>query len=40
MVIRNRVELTSHGNREARKKVLSILEAGLQAPDPYENTKK
>lgn len=40
MTIRNRTELTSHGNIAGRKIVLDILEAGLKAPDPYENTRK
>ena len=32
--------LASHGNIEGRKAVLAILEAGLQASDPYNNTMK
>ena len=38
--ILNMKKLTSHGNREGRKAVAEILEAGLQAADPYSNTKK
>lgn len=30
----------SHGNAAGRAVVLDILEAGLRAPDPYENTRK
>ncbi len=40
MAIRNRAELISHGNNKGRETVLDILESGLKAPDPYENTKK
>ena len=40
MVIKNRKTLISHGNVEGRKIVLDILEAGLRAPDPYDNTVK
>ena len=40
MIIKNSDELTSHGNGDARRTVLEILEAGLQASDPYENTRK
>ena len=36
--ILNSEELISHGNIEGRKIVLDILEAGLQAADPYNNT--
>ena len=36
--ILNSEELTSHGNIEGRKAVLEILEVGLQAADPYNNT--
>ena len=32
--------LTSHGNVRGRKAMLEILEAGLQAADPYYNTRK
>lgn len=32
--------LASHGNIAGRKTVLDILEAGLRAADPYENTRK
>jgi hypothetical protein len=38
--IKNYDELVAHGNRDARKTVLAMLEAGLAASDPYENTKK
>ena len=40
MVIDNLEALTSHGNVPGRKAVLEILEAGLQASDPYENVRK
>jgi len=39
MIIENVERLTSQGNIDGRKTVLGILEAGLQASDPYENTK-
>lgn len=38
--ILNMEELLSHGNIQARKAMLEILEAGLEASDPYPNTKK
>ena len=40
MIIKNAEELTSHGNVSGRKAVLEILEAGLQAADPYENVRR
>ncbi len=40
MVIRNASELAQHGNIEGRRAVLQILEAGLQAADPYGNVRK
>ncbi|MGI5917347.1 MAG: glycerate kinase type-2 family protein [Anaerolineae bacterium] len=40
MIIRNRDELVSHGEREGRALALDILEGGLQAADPYANTLK
>ncbi|MGI6668475.1 MAG: DUF4147 domain-containing protein [Acetivibrionales bacterium] len=40
MRILNYDTLTSHGNIEGRKKTIEILEAALQAADPYQNTKK
>jgi glycerate 2-kinase len=40
MSIQNTAELTSHGNIPGRKTVLTLLEAGLEATDPYENTTK
>jgi glycerate 2-kinase len=39
MIIQNRAALTSQGNVRGRHVVLDIIEAGLQAADPYENTK-
>jgi glycerate 2-kinase len=36
-VIENLEELLSHGNREGRRVALDVLEAGLVAPDPYDN---
>ena len=38
--ILNAAELTSHGNVEGRKAIVEILEAGLEATDPYTNTLK
>ena len=40
MIIKNAKELAYHGNRDGRRAVLEILEAGLRAADPYENVKK
>ncbi|MFC2020452.1 glycerate kinase [Chloroflexota bacterium] len=40
MRIQNRKTLVSHGNTQGRKALLDILEAGLQASDPYHNTRK
>jgi len=39
-IIKNLGDLTSHGNIEGRKVVLDVLEAGLEASDPYDNVKK
>ena len=38
--IQNMESLASHGNIAGRKAMVEILEAGLQASDPYRNTKK
>jgi len=38
--ILNAQSLASHGNIAGRKAILEILEAGLKAVDPYNNTKK
>lgn len=38
--IENAESLVSHGNVRGRKAVLEILEAGLQAADPYDNTRQ
>lgn len=40
MRIRNADTLTSHGNRAGRGAMVEILEAGLQAGDPYRNTRR
>ncbi len=40
MPIKNREELLSHGNVTGRRVALDIIEAGLAAADPYENTLK
>lgn len=40
MRILNSDALVSHGNRQGRKAMVEILEAGLQAADPYFNTLK
>ena len=40
MGILNRETLTDHGNVAGRKAIVEILEAGLEAADPYYNTKK
>jgi glycerate-2-kinase len=38
--ILNAETLTSHGNVRGRKALVEILEAGLQAADPYHNTRR
>ncbi len=38
--IQNLTDLTSHGNVAGRKAMLEILEVGLEASDPYYNTRK
>jgi glycerate-2-kinase len=38
--IKNTESLVSHGNVPGRKAMLEILEAGLQATDPYHNTRR
>ena len=40
MRILNRDMLLASGNRSGRETVLEIMETGLRAADPYENTKK
>jgi len=40
MIIKNREELTSHGDREGRAMALDILEAGLARADPYANVRQ
>ncbi len=40
MIIKNREEITSHGDLRGRKIVADILEAGLAAVDPYPNTRR
>ena len=40
MRIKNPQTISSHGNVEGRKQLLQILEAGLQAADPYFNAKR
>ncbi len=40
MRIKNASILTSHGNIKGRQDIIQILEAGLQAGDPYTNAKK
>jgi len=40
MRILNVDRLASHGNVRGRKAVLEVLEAGLEAADPYNNTRK
>lgn len=37
--IANPEQLTSHGNRGPRRDMVEIMEAGLRAADPYNNTK-
>ena len=39
MRIKNIPDLTSHGNTAGREALLQIVEAGLQAADPYWNTR-
>jgi glycerate 2-kinase len=38
--ILNTETLTSHGNVAGRRAMVSILEAGLRAADPYNNTRE
>jgi glycerate-2-kinase len=40
LIIKNSMELLQHGNVSGRKIVLEIIESGLQASDPYFNTKE
>lgn len=40
MLIKNREELTAHGDSQGRVKALDILEAGMAVADPYVNTRK
>ena len=40
MIIKNRDEITSYGDRQGRLMALDILEGGLTASDPYANTCK
>ncbi len=39
-IINNFDTLSTHGNIRGRKIILDILEAGLQATDPYDNVRK
>lgn len=38
--IQNMEDLMCHGNTRGRKDMVAILEAGLQASDPYRNTRR
>ena len=38
--ILNKEQLTNHGNKALRKDVCEILEAGMQAANPYNNMMK
>ncbi len=40
MILKNYDGLLQHGDVAGRQIVLDVLEAGLAAPDPYENVKK
>ena len=40
MRVINKERLVSHGNKEGRRIAVDILEKGLAAADPYENTRK
>lgn len=40
MYVKNRDEVVSPGNSRGREMVLDIIEAGLAAVDPYQNTRK
>ena len=40
MIIKNREQLTSHGNVAGREIVLQILSAGFAAADPYDNVRE
>lgn len=37
MRIKNKARLSSHGNQKGRREILEILEAGMEAADPYYN---
>ena len=39
MRIKNKPMLTSHGNQEGRRIVAELLDAGLDAIDPYQRVK-
>jgi len=39
MIIQNHDQLLQHGNIAARKILLDVMEAGLAAPDPYDNVR-
>ncbi len=40
MILKNREEVVSHGNTVGRGRAADIIEAGLEAVDPYVNTRK
>jgi glycerate 2-kinase len=40
MIIKNKEELLSHGNRDGRKIALNIIEYALKTIDPYETVRK
>ena len=40
MMLKNREEIVSHGNSWGRERVVDIIEAGLEAVDPYVSTRK
>ncbi len=40
MSVRNLDTLIAHGNRQGRRDVMAILEAGLRAADPYDNVRQ
>ncbi len=40
MIIKNREEVVSYGNSRGREAVMHIIDAGLEAVDPYANTRK
>ena len=40
MIIKNRTELLSHGNKRGREAILEVLKCAINVVDIYEATKK